>query len=401
MNNWKETTLGDVITLQRGFDLPVKRRKSGEYPLMAANGQDGYHSEYKVTGPGVVTGRSGTLGYVYYVKENFWPLNTTLWVKDFKGNNVKFIYYFSHTLHLDHYNTGTGVPTLNRNFIHPLKITIPEAKEQKGIAAVLSSLDDKIELLQNQNKTFEKIAQATFKRWFVEFEFPFDKDGNHLPAEALAKGGYKSSGGKMVESELGEIPEGWRSGKVRELGKVVCGKTPPKEKKEYFGGNTPFIKIPDMHNQMFIINTDDSLTSEGANSQKNKFIPKNSICVSCIATVGLVSLTTKDSQTNQQINSLVPKNENWTEYIYFTFKRMSHFLNTVGSGGTATLNINTSIFSNLDFILPEEEIIKEYHGHTKPLFDKLLQNNYQIQTLSRLRDTLLPKLMSGEVRVKI
>jgi type I restriction enzyme S subunit len=204
----------------------------------------------------------------------------------------------------------------------------------------------------------------------------------------------------MIDSELGPIPEGWRVGRLGETGKIVCGKTPSKENPDYFGGKIPFIKIPDMHGELFIIKTEDSLTELGANTQKNKFVPKNSICVSCIATIGLVSITSRDSQTNQQINSIIPNDIKLLEYLYFVLKTMKSDLIAIGNGGSATLNINTSVFSEIEIIIPNDESIKKFHTVTEKLFTKILNNLYQIQTLSTLRDTLLPKLMKGEIRVE-
>ena len=197
----------------------------------------------------------------------------------------------------------------------------------------------------------------------------------------------------------GNLPEGWRVGKLGEVGQIVCGKTPSKDNQEYFGGEIPFIKIPDMHGQVFIVKTEDSLTELGANTQKNKFIPKNSICVSCIATVGLVSITSKDSQTNQQINSIVPNDEKYLGYLYFVLTNMKSDLLAIGSGGSATLNINTSTFSNIEIIIPNEGILENFHDATNPIFTKILDNLYQIQSLARSRDELLPRLMLGEVQV--
>ena len=122
MSAWTETTLGDVLEFQRGFDLPAAQRKLGEIPIIASTGQVGSHSISKVNGPGVVIGRSGSSGGGQFVASDFWPLNTTLWVKDFKGNDPRFVYYFVRSLDLGRYNTGSGVPTLNRNHIHPLQI---------------------------------------------------------------------------------------------------------------------------------------------------------------------------------------------------------------------------------------------------------------------------------------
>ena len=154
-----------------------------------------------------------------------------------------------------------------------------------------------------------------------------------------------------------------------------------------------------MHNKMFIVKTSDSLTNKGISTQKNKIIKKNSICVSCIATVGLVSITTKDSQTNQQINSIIPFNQSDREFIYFKVKGLYNYLQDIGSGGTATLNVNTTSFSNIEIIIPNKIILNNYNKIANPIFEKVLDNYIQIQSLTRTRDTLLPKLMSGQVRV--
>lgn len=269
-----------------------------------------------------------------------------------------------------------------------LKIPLPPLPTQRRIAAILGCLDDKIDLLRKENKTLEAIAQTLFKRWFVEFNFP----------DAIGKP-YKEGGGKMVESELGEVPEGWRVGRLIEFGKVICGKTPSKSNPEYFGGRVPFIKIPDMHNQMFITETQDSLTEVGADSQKQKFIPPNSILVSCIATVGLVSISSQSSQTNQQINTIVPNSKHLLGYLYFILRNMKSDLQAMGSGGSATLNINSTSFANIEINFPPANILAEFQVIIDPIMSKILLNLFQIQYYSRFRDTLLPKLISGEILV--
>lgn len=284
---------------------------------------------------------------------------------------------------------STGQTELSRQRLKQISIFLPLLDEQKAVADVLSCLDDKIELLQKQNKTLEAIAQTLFKRWFVDFEFP-DKEGKP----------YKSSGGKMAESEMGEIPEGWRTERLSEFGQIICGKTPSTSNHNFFLGDIPFIKIPDMQNQLFLINTEGSLTKLGADTQQNKYIPGDSICVSCIATVGLVGISTKTSQTNQQINSIIPKSKEYREYLYLSMADLSSYLNSIGSGGTATLNINTGIFSNLKILHPNKKIIYLFNSISGSLFDKIKANSMQMNELSKCRNTLLPKLMSGEVRVR-
>ncbi len=267
-------------------------------------------------------------------------------------------------------------------------LKLPNLEESIIIGQTLSLFDDKIELLRRQNETLEQMAQALFKHWFVDFEFP-NKEGKP----------YKSSGGRMKSSELGDIPEDWRVEKIKNLGNVVCGKTPSKSVREYFDGDIPFIKIPDMHGKIFIINTEDKLSAKGSSFQSNKLIPDYSINVSCIATVGLVTINSKPSHTNQQINSIIPHYGFSLEYLYFSMKKLSSYLNSLGSGGSATLNVNTSTFSNIEILFPKHSIIEKFHSIVKVLFEKIELNYFMIMNLQNIRDALLPKLMSGQIRV--
>jgi type I restriction enzyme S subunit len=154
---WNIEALIEVLVLQRGFDLPVQRRIKGQYPILASNGFIDYHQEFKVKGPGIVTGRSGTLGKVHYIESNYWPLNTTLYVKEFYNNHPKFIYYFLQSLSTEKYGTGTGVPTLNRNILHKVKVAIPPLDEQIKIAEIISESDAEIEKELSYRVDLERI----------------------------------------------------------------------------------------------------------------------------------------------------------------------------------------------------------------------------------------------------
>jgi len=365
MSEWRECTIGDIIKLQRGHDLPRTKMVIGDIPVAGSNGVIGYHNEFTTKAPGITLGRSGNIGNPKFYSQNFWAHNTVLYVKDFKSNNEKFIFYFLNNVDFSGLNSGSAVPTLNRNYVHETKIVIPPLKEQKVIAEVLSSLDDKIDLLHRQNKTLEELAQTLFRQWFIE-----------------------------------EAKDEWEEKPLNYFGDVICGKTPSKKKPEYHNGDIPFIKIPDMHRNIFIFNTTDTLTIKGSDSQKNKLLPKKSICVSCIATVGLVSMNTIESQTNQQINSIVPQEEYYRYFLYLFMKSSYELLHAMASGGTATLNLNTGNFQKMDVIKPNDDILKDFHNLIEPKFSKIFANQKQIKTLENMRGTLLPKLMSGEVRVK-
>ena len=261
--------------------------------------------------------------------------------------------------------TTTAYPSLKPSDIENLKIKLPPLPEQKAIAEVLSSLDDKIELLHEQNKTLENIAQILFHKYFIKDAKPH-----------------------------------WQEKPLSYFGEIICGKTPSKKVPEYFRNEIPFIKIPDMHNNTFVFKTEDMLSKLGQSSQHKKILPEKSICVSCIATVGLISMNAFKSQTNQQINSIVPNRSEYRYFIYLFMKKSKALLEAMARGGTATMNLNTGDFSKIKILMPSNKIILQFHSIIKPLFEKIFHNQSQILELEKLRDTILPKLITGQIRVK-
>jgi len=201
MTNLIKTTLGSLVEFQRGYDLPKIKIKNGKYPVVSSNGILGYHNEYKVKGPGITIGRSGTVGIPQLIEKNFFPHNTSLYIKNFKGNDVKFIFYFLKYLNLNNKKSGSGVPTMNRNHLHPISIKAIKNKiKQIEIGNLLYNLDKKIKINKKINNEIETIINLIYNYWFIQFDFP-DDEGKP----------YKSSGGKMIfNSKLKmEIPECW------------------------------------------------------------------------------------------------------------------------------------------------------------------------------------------------
>jgi type I restriction enzyme S subunit len=195
--------------------------------------------------------------------------------------------------------------------------------------------------------------------------------------------------------------EDWEDRPLLYFGKIICGKTPSTSNKNFFEGSIPFVKIPDMHGNIFIFNTTTTLTETGVNSQPKKTIPIGAIMVSCIATVGLVAISTTPCQTNQQINTIVPREPHYKYFLFLALKNMKDELKALAGGGSVTDNLNTSNFSNVSINTPKEELLMSFNGLVDPIFDKIKHNARNIIALSQLRDTLLPKLMSGQVRVNI
>lgn len=389
-SEWKKCQLGDIVNFKRGHDLSKKNMKGGIYPVVGSNGIIGYHNNYTTESPCLTIGRSGNVGNPHIINQKCWAHNTTLYVDDFKGNDPMFIYYLLKTLNLGYYAGGSAVPTLNRNHIHPINIKFPDnLEEQKAIAHILSTFDEKIEVNNEINKKLEEMAQAIFKQWFVDFEFP-NQEGKP----------YKSSGGEMIESEMGLIPKGWGIEPLSNLVKeIITGKTPSTKKQENYGSKYPFITIPDMHNNVFITKTERYLSDIGNKSQTKKLIPKNSIIVSCIATVGLVAINTTDSHTNQQINSIILNNDEDLYYFYEYLKLMTDTLKAIGSSGSTTLNVNKGEFAKIKYIYPKKQTLIKFHNVVISIFESIKNNKIQIEKLVNIRETLLPKLMSGEIRV--
>ncbi|CAM2076744.1 MAG: Type I restriction modification DNA specificity domain-containing protein [uncultured Clostridium sp.] len=314
-------------------------------------------------------------------------------IDEFKNVTQEFLYYsfIYERDRLLNLSNGSVFRNLKTDIVKNYEINLPGVNEQKAIVKVLSNLDEKIETNNKINKKLEEIAQAIFKQWFVDFEFP-NEEGKP----------YKSSGGEMIESELGMIPKGWGVDSLSNLVKeVITGKTPSTKKSENYGDKYPFVTIPDMHNKVFVTKTERYLSEDGHKLQEKKLIPKNSIMVSCIATVGLVSISSEAVHTNQQINSIIPNSIEEVFYFYEYLKLMEDRLKGIGSAGSATLNVNKGEFEKIKYIYPDSRIINKYNNTVKNIYEKIKLNEIENNRLVQLRDILLPKLMSGEIRVPL
>lgn len=295
-----------------------------------------------------------------------------------KANSMFYYYYFRSQLSpIKSIVSQCAQAGIRGSDLQELCIPFPSKESQDNIASILEKYDDLIENNQKQIKLLEEAAQRLYKEWFVDFRFP----------------GYENA--KFIDG----IPEGWRKQKISDFGEIKTGKTPSTTKESYYGGHIPFVKIPDMHNCIYPIATEATLTTEGANTQKNQFIPKNSIMVSCIGTVGLVNISTEPCQTNQQINSIIPSDEKDLYYVYSTMKRLKALLEGVGSNGATMTNVNKTKFGNLEVLYPNDDLKNKYFNNCKAIFEKIFVLSVGIEKLTQARDRLLPKLMSGEIEV--
>jgi type I restriction enzyme S subunit len=372
MSEWKEVELGEIINLKRGYDLPNSNRVGGVVPIISSSGVTGCHNLHKEIGPGVVTGRYGTLGEFYYIKpgEKYWPLNTTLFVEDFKGNDPEFIYYLLSTLGFGKLGHKSAVPGLNRNELHEILVGIPDSDTQKEIARTLSIIDKKITLLHQQNRDLEDLAQTLFKRWFVEEQDPT-----------------------------------WVFVVLSDVADVFIGRTPPRKEEEWFSRNkvdVKWVSIKDLgENGVYISQTSEFLTQKAMDKFKVPLIEPNTVLLSFKMTLGRVGITTEKMLSNEAIAQFRIKEASnlSSEFLYFFLKLFKY--QNLGSTSSIVTSINSGMIKDIPMVLPDKKILTKFSNSVSPLFQKIKVNSFEIQTLTQLRDTLLPKLMSGELRVNI
>lgn len=294
----------------------------------------------------------------------------------------RYLYWFLKTNfakdQIQIFSSGSAQPQIPIRDLKHFPILLPERSIQKKIAAILATYDDLIEINKKRIEASEKLAEELYKEWFVRLRFP----------------NYKTIG-----IEKG-VPSGWRVGKISDLGKTITGKTPPTNEARFYGTEYPFIKTPDMHNKVFIINTEENLSEDGYRYQKSQAIPKGAICVSCIGTGGVVAIASQPSQTNQQIHTLVPYKDFYLEWAYYTLKGMKETIELYGYTGSTMTNLSKGKFENLKILIPAEKALTEFNKATKPLFDMILNQQMTINNITSTRDKLLTRLMNGKISTK-
>lgn len=406
---WRDTILGDVIELKRGYDLPSRERKEGRFPIVSSSGISGYHVEAKVKAPGVVTGRYGTIGQVFYITTDFWPLNTALYVRDFKGNDPRFISYFLQTLNFLAYSDKAAVPGLNRNHLHSAPVRVPPLKQQQAIACILGALDDKIELNRTMNRTLEAMARAIFKSWFIDFDPVRAKAAGQKPAglkpdiAALFPDAFE-------ESELGPIPKGW---KITSLADQITASKGLSYKGQYLcaeGEGLP------MHN-LNSVYEGGGYKHEGLKWYKGEYRPAH------LLKPGDVIVTNTEQGFDYLLigySAIVPERYGpqglfshhlfrirpkptsylpaWFTYLLLRTRRF-HDLVAGHSNGTTVNMLPLDGLQKPKFVLPPEALVKRFETLFVPAQQRIEQIHDENASLAALRDTLLPKLISGELVV--
>jgi type I restriction enzyme S subunit len=396
MAEWPKKTIGDLVLLQRGIDLPDTERKPGLIPIMGSFGITGRHSEAACKGPGVTVGRSGaSAGVVCYVEEDFWPLNTCLYVKDFKGNNPRFAYYLLKTFDLASLNSGSAQPSLNRNFVHPVPASFPEPFEQKAIASVLGALDDKIALNRRMNETLERTARAIFKDWFVDFgptRAKMEGRQAYLAPEIWSLFPDRLDGERK--------PVGWVSEPLLAHARLISGGTPKTDEPAYWGGTISWASAKDVSQcaDSFLVSTERMITERGLNESSTRLIPPFSTAVVARgATTGRCCIFGKEMAMNQTCYALHSE-KGLHFWLNCTFKSLVEGI-VHAAHGSVFDTITTKTIEGAACLVASCNLMESFEATTSPLFTRILANIEESRTLAATRDLLLPKLMSGEIRV--
>lgn len=430
--------LNEFITLQRGYDLPNNKRVTGQIPVVASTGIVGFHNEAKVSAPGVVIGRSGSIGGGQYITEDFFPLNTTLYVKDFKGHHPRFIYYLLKSIDFKVFNVGSGVPTLNRNHLSGILIKDLGIENEKIIAKILGDLDDKIHLNTQTNQTLEQITQAIYKSWFVDYE------PTRAKAAVLAASGSKAeaetaamtaiSGKTAAElaalaqnhparyqqladlaaafpaalvpnDNFGEIPAGWEVKKVGDIAKVIKGKS--YKSSELASSKTALVTLKSF-NRGGGYRLDGLKEYTGAYKPEQEVFAGDLIIAYTDVTqaadiIGKPAMVMSDNRYEHLIISLDvgvvrPENESYKYFLYCmamtdTFQAHTQSFCT----GTTVLHLGKDAVPGFAIAVPDELLLQKFADVSTPIFSAINGNIEQSRELEKLRDTLLPKLLSGEV----
>ena len=396
---WLDTKLGEVLTLQRGFDLPAGDRRLGRFPVVASTGVVGTHCEPMVEGPGVVIGRSGSLGGAQYVIGDFWPLNTTLWVKDFKGNDRRFCYYLLKSLNLQTFNVGSGVPTLNRNHVHPLPARIAaDVNEQRAIARILGALDDKIELNRRMNETLEAMARALFKSWFIDFDPVHAKAEGRDPGLPLDIAALFPD--SFQDSDLGEIPKGWDVKRLADLCSTQYGYTAS-------AANEPigpkYLRVTDINKRNWIEWSDVPYCPIDANARDVYALHVGDLVVARMADPGKSAIIEEDVDAvfASYLVRLKTASLAHSYYIYGFLKSDLYTEYAEGAkSGSVQANMNAKVIVDVSCVVPLATLMQQYVNIVLPLRRRLVASSHESHNLSILRDALLPKLLSGELTVK-
>lgn len=367
--DWEVRSIAQTAPLQRGTDLPVSELKPGPYPVVYSNGVMAYHEKAIVRGPGVVTGRSGTLGKVHYIESDYWPHNTSLWVTQFKGNDERFIYYLYSYIGFEIFSSGTGVPTLNRNDAHNFLLAFPPCKtEQTAIAEALSDADALIESLEQLIAKKRQIKQGAMQELLT--------GKRRLP-------GFE---GEWEETSINDITT-----------RIVGGGTPSRSVGKYWNGNVPWMTVKDItfHDGHHTL---EYITEEGLRNSASNLIPKHTLITATRMAIGKAVLFEIDVTINQDMKAIFHKDDINKYFFYFWFQFNEKKIAELGNGSTV-MGLSLIDLRTISFLKPSlaeqaaiAAILSDMDAEIAALEDKLAKAR-------EIKQGMMQELLTGRIRL--
>ncbi|AVF96453.1 protein HsdA [Vibrio diabolicus] len=408
--NWPLKRISEVANFENNKRIPLKsldrEKRQGIYPYYGASGVVDYIDDFIFDGRYLLISEDGenlrtrNTPIAFQASGKFWVNNHAHILSEKEEGILDYLEYYFSVLNIGAYITGAVQPKLNKANLDKIEIPIPPKGERLKLNNVLNSLKYKVALNSETSQTLEEMAQAIFKSWFVDFD-PVKAKMNGEQPEGMDAATASLFPEKLVESELGLIPEGWDINYIKDFGKVVTGKTPPKKVEDaYAEEGVPFVTPSDIDSDVFVSETKRFLSESGVEAVKKSLLPEGSICVTCIGSqMGKAVISPSEAVSNQQINSIVVSKDYVRNFLFLNLRRRREEIFLIGSSGSTMPIINKSTFEKLAVLTPSEELMRSFDRSVSSLLSKIHQNAIENQTLSSLRETLLPKLLSGEIEL--
>ncbi len=400
-SEWTRTTWGEVAPLEYGKALRDYQNIAEGFPVYGTNGPIGFHDTALCKTPGVVIGRKGAYRGVHYSSRPFFVIDTAFYLKPKAEIDMRWAYYALLTCDINNMDSGSAIPSTSRDEFYKLSVFVPPLAQQVLIAEFLAKFDDRITLLRETNTTLEAIAQALFKSWFVDFDPVHAKMQGRAP-EGMIDATAALFPDSFKGSELGPVPKGWRLKTMADVSTIGIGKTPPRKEPQWFTENSSdvrWVSIRDMGNVgIYASQTSEYLTSEAVEKFNVRVVPDNTTLMSFKLTIGRVALTDGEMTTNEAIAhfKLDKKSPVTSEFIYLYLKQFN--FSSLSSTSSIAEAVNSKTVREIPILVSSSELMTAFQDNVNPLFNQLKNAEALAANLSAIRDTLLPRLISGQLR---
>ncbi len=397
--DWRKSTWGEEVSLEYGKAIRDYNQSGGKYRVFGSNGPIGWTSQYLAKGPGVILGRKGAYRGVEFSSDPFFVIDTAYYLAPKTELDMRWLYYAVKHHRLGEIDDGSPIPSTTRAAVYVRDLEVPPFNEQRSIAAVLSAFDDKIELDRRMNETLEAMARAIFKSWFVDFDPVRAKSEGRKPA-GMDEATAALFPNAFQPSPLGPIPRGWQVSRIGEEVTVVGGSTPRTDEPSFWGGSHAFATPKDLAGlaSPVLLDTERQITAAGVEQISSGILPKGTVLLSSRAPIGYLAIAELSVSVNQGFIAMVCNKRLPNHYVLnWATENMPSI--EANANGTTFLEVSKANFRPIQVLVPEAKVLERFTATVQPLYELVVSNLRESRTLATTRDTLLPKLLSGELSV--